>query len=112
MFFDQYFFCPANPAPEGATTYALILYGDAVPPDRNTMLLVELKEPVPFDKAVITVDEILERRRTGSQHVGGMCVAHRSGAVLFLNTSTKEEELLRLLGREVETEMNVQGDNE
>ena len=100
---EQYFSCPSNAAPDGKTTYALVLYGNDVPADTNTFLLVELKTSVPLNEAVVTVDDVLERQRTGSQHIGGMNVAHRSGAVLFLRMSAQAE-LLRLLGRESETE--------
>ena len=102
---EQYFSCPSNPVPKGKTTYALVQYGDtggAVPGSHDTILLVELLEAVPLDKAVITVDEVRERKRTGDSHPGGMCITHRSSAVRFLPSSVKKEELLRLLGHDVE----------
>ena len=49
---------------------------------------------------MISVDEVLARQRTGSLHSNGMNVALRSGAVRRLPSSTSEEELRRLLGRE------------
>jgi len=97
----KYFSCPANPSPEGMTTYALVQYG--VPPGdtaAGSLMLVELTEAVPLGEAVISVDEVLARQRTGSLHPGGMNVAHRSGAVQFLSSHVEEAELLRLLGRE------------
>jgi len=97
---EQYFSCPKNPAAEGKTTYALVLYGDEFSTDADTLLLIELAEPVPFAEAVITADEILERRRWGSLHSGQVIVAHRSGAVRRLWQGDAEEELLRMLGRE------------
>jgi len=96
---EQYFSCPSNPAPEGETTYALIQYGDTVPENFDTLLLVELKESVPFDKATITVDEILAQKRMGSQHTGMLNTAYQSGAVRWLSEYTDEKELARLLGR-------------
>jgi hypothetical protein len=97
----KWFSCPSNPSPEGKTTYALVQYGNAVADSRDVLLLVELEEAVLFAEAVITVDEILARQRTGSLHLGGMNTAYHNGAVRFLSDSTDEEELLRLLGREV-----------
>ena len=99
---EQYFSCPSNPSPKGETTYALVQYGDAVPDSHETILLVELKEPVSFDKAVITVDEVLElprKYRDSAPHPGGMNTARRSGAVLFLSAFVSEDKLSRLLGQ-------------
>jgi len=86
---------------EGETTYALIQYGDTGAGSRDTLLLIELAEPVPFAEAVVTVDEILARQRWGSLHTTGTNVASHSGVVRFLANDTDEEEPLRLLGREV-----------
>ena len=107
---EQYFSCPSNPSPKGETTYALVQYGDNVPDSHETILLVELKEPVPLDKAVITVDEVLEilkkyDREPGlnpAPHPGGMMTTRRSGAMVFLSLGVRESELSRLLGRESE----------
>ena len=100
----KYLSCPSNPAPEGMTTYALMQYGDTsddtVVGFHNTILLVELSEAVPLNEAVVTVDEVLARQRVGSSHPSGMNVALRRGAVRFLSSSTREDELRRLLGRE------------
>ena len=98
---EQYFSCPSNPSPEGETVYALIQYGDAVPENFDTFLLVELKESVPFGKATITVDEILAQKRMGSQHTGMLNTAYQSGAVRWLSEHTEEKELARLLGRDM-----------
>jgi hypothetical protein len=100
----KYFSCRSNPSPTGETTYALVRYADTVadPRSHDTILLVELTEPVAIDKAVIIVDEVLERKRTGSLHSGGMNVAYRSGAVRFLTSTTGDAELLRSLGRAVD----------
>jgi hypothetical protein len=97
---EQYFSCPANPSPKGETTYAMVRYGDTVAGSLETMLLIELKEPVPFDKAIVAVEEVLNRKRTGSQHSGGMNVGYRNGAVRFMSETIDEAELLRQLGRE------------
>jgi len=65
----------------------------------DTLLLIELLEPVPLDEAVISVGEVLARERTGSLHPDGMNVVQRMGVVSFLLAETDETELLRLLGR-------------
>ena len=96
----QYFSCPANPSPEGKTSYALVRYGDEV--SEGSVLFVELAVPVPFDEAVISYDEVLEGTRTGGFHgtgAGYRFAAYRSGAVLLLPNYMNEEELLRSLER-------------
>ena len=80
---EQYFSCPSNPSPQGQTTYALVRYEEVLD-NPDTFLLVELETPVPLDRAVITVDEILERGRTGSWHSNGMNSVYCNGAVRFL----------------------------
>ena len=96
---QRYFSCPSNPSPDGETTYALVLYdnrdGDTV---AGSLLLVELTSPVPLDKAVVSVDDVLRRKGIGSLHPGGMNTAHRSTAVRFL-AKTATEELEQLLER-------------
>jgi hypothetical protein len=100
---EQYFSCPKNPAAEGKTTYALIQYDDITSDTVvGSLMLVELAEAVPFAEAVITVEEVLERKRWGSDHPGGAMTVHRSGTVRLIPQTIAEEELLRLLGREVE----------
>ena len=104
---EQYFSCPANPSPKGETTYALVQYGDDVPDSHETILLVELKTPMPFDKAVITVDEVLELPKQYWDSFGdwdsslhfGLNIARRSGAVGVLNPFVIESELPRWLGQ-------------
>jgi len=103
---EQYFSCPSNlhlegASPKGETTYAFIQYGDTVPENFDTLLLVELKESVPFDKATITADEILAQKRMGGQHSDMINTAYQSGAVQQLSEYTEEKELARLLGRAV-----------
>ena len=97
---EQYFSCPSNPAPEEHTTYAMVQYGDELPTNPDTLLLVELTESVPLREAVVSVDEVLARQRVGSSHAGRMNVAYRSGAVRFVSADAEEAELLRMLGRE------------
>ena len=99
---ERYFSCPSNPSPRGQTTYALVQYGNAVPAHHETILLVELKTPVPLNRAVMAVDDVLklpQQYRASAPHTGGMNTARRSGAVMFLSASVGEGELLRLLGR-------------
>jgi hypothetical protein len=103
---ERFFSCASNPSPKGETTYAMVRYadtdGDTVAGSRSldTLLLIELIAPVPIDKAIISVDEVLERKRTGSLHPGGMNVVYRNGAVRFLS-SADEDKLRRSLGLEV-----------
>jgi hypothetical protein len=111
---EQYFSCPTTPSPEGMTTYAMVQYGDAIIDESGdtvagslgSILLVELKEAVPLDKAVVSVDDVLEWKLTKYGHPGGMNVTLRSGAVRFVslyNDKTKAE-WRRLLGREEKQE--------
>ncbi|MCL2745106.1 MAG: hypothetical protein FWE67_14775, partial [Planctomycetaceae bacterium] len=94
----RYFSCLTNPSPEGETTYAMVKYADAVGGSRDILLFVELKAPVPLEKAVVSVDDVFNRRNTGSLHSGGMNTGHHSAAVRFLSNTLNDEELLRLLG--------------
>ena len=100
---EQYFSCPSNPSPEGHTTYALVLYGNDVPLSHETILLIELKEPVALSEAIVSVDEVLAlfpwQHGVRTPHPGGMNTARQSGAVLFMSQSISVEELSRLLGR-------------
>jgi len=111
-----YFSCPSNLSPQGMTTYALVQYGnttaDTVGGSRDTLMLIELKEAVPLDKAVITVDDVIkmfqeetnrENRISNMPHPGGMNTAYRGGGVQFLSGRTESAKLLRLLGREEES---------
>jgi len=96
----KYFSCSSNPTAEGFASYAVVQYGnttdDTVVGSQDTILLIELTEAVPLEEAVITVDEVLERKRWGSYPSCGM-VAFHSGAV---RSVWDEEDLLRMLGRE------------
>lgn len=104
---EHYFSCPANPSPKGETVYALVQYGDDLPENLDTILLIELATSVPFAEAVISVDEILEGKYTKTHH-GGINTADRSGRVRLLPLHSLShrgnEELLRLLGREIEND--------
>jgi hypothetical protein len=119
---EQYFSCPARPAPSGKTTYALVQYGDTsgdiVADTLDRILLVELTEAVPFAEAVVSFDEVAqlvrgriaqEQRRTGGirriqAHPGGMNIAYQSGAVRFMVESQwpEMEERPRAVGQEGE----------
>ena len=102
---EQYFVCPMKPTPKGETRYAMIQYGAELPTSPDTLLLIRLLEAVALDKAVITVDEVLERAQTPSSfHVGGLMVAYRNSTVRYLPFSTTAEEWLCLLGREETSE--------
>jgi len=92
---EQYFSCPPKPAVKGTTTYALVQYGDELPTNVDMLLLVELTESVPFDKAVVSIEDVGElvrgrtvreghRTRRVQTHPGGMNVAYQSGAVRFM----------------------------
>ncbi|MCL2744651.1 MAG: hypothetical protein FWE67_12440 [Planctomycetaceae bacterium] len=94
----QHFSCPSNPSPEGQTTYAMMQYGDKVD-SRNVLMFVELTAPVPLDKAVVSVDDVLNRRNTGSLHPGGMVTSYYSTTVRFISNTVNDEELRRLLGQ-------------
>ena len=74
----------------------MVRYDDTV---AGSLLLVELQTPVAFDKAVVSVDDVLNRKGTGSLHPGGMNSAHRSAAVRFLSETITHEELEQLLGQ-------------
>ena len=75
----------------------MVQYGDkVVSPDM--LMFVELMVPVPYDKAVISVDDVLNRRNTGSKHSGGMNTAHYNTAVKFLSETVDIEELKRMVG--------------
>ena len=89
----QYFSCLVHPLPEGFTRYALVQYGDTV---GGSLMLVELSEAVPMDKAVITVDEVLEGKRWSWWRTSCNSVALHNGAVRDV---WNEEILLRLLAR-------------
>ncbi|MDR2643556.1 MAG: hypothetical protein LBC74_12265, partial [Planctomycetaceae bacterium] len=63
---------------------------DKLPENKNTLLLVELKEPVPFDQAKFTVEEAANDanlsknvRRIGSLHTNGLNTARQNGTILF-----------------------------
>ena len=121
---ERYFSCPTNPSPEGMTTYALVQYDDTntdtVGGSLDTIILIELLEPMPFDKAIVSVDEALELlcdcgaeeleccgqvrmvSRRKNAHGDGMNVVYRSGAVRVVSATIERAELLRSLGRETE----------
>jgi hypothetical protein len=100
---EPYLSCPSNPAPKGETTYAMVQYGDDVPNNLDTILLVELATPFPFAEAIIFVDEVLERKRTGTFHsYNSMNTVYRNGAVRNFPYYADDRKLRRSLGREVD----------
>jgi hypothetical protein len=107
---EQYFSCPANSSPKGETTYAMVQYGDMESGTLDRVLLMELAAPVPFDKAIISLEEaeqlagrlvLVSRQQVGHY---GMNVAYRSGAVQWMYKGEGVKELRRALGREVESD--------
>jgi hypothetical protein len=112
----KYFSCPLNPLPKGETTYAMVQYGntgDAVAGSLDRILLIELYTPVPFDKAVVSVDWVIEfvrdckdvevidgEPRWKTTHPGGRYAVLRNGAVRFLSDTygeQNEQKLRRML---------------
>jgi hypothetical protein len=108
--FEQYLHCPSCLNQEkGKTNYALILY-DKLPSNKNAIQLIELREQVSFDQAVITRDEVLQdvsldadTRRIGGLHYWGLNIARQNGSVTFLPFDNKTESI-KLLGLETENE--------
>lgn len=101
---QKFFLCPSSDIEEGKTHYAMILY-DSEPASPDTLLLVELREPVPLNEAFLTVDEFLDevgksKGKVGSAHPGGLNVAQRNGAVQFYSNTTRPEEYRPLVDRE------------
>jgi hypothetical protein len=92
--------CPScSTQDEGKTNYALVRY-DELPVNRDTLLLVELLQPVLFEDAVVSVDQVLiKSRRIGSLHPGGWNTAKQNGAITFYSETTIAKELQRLLGK-------------
>ncbi|MDR2705213.1 MAG: hypothetical protein LBC02_05485 [Planctomycetaceae bacterium] len=118
--FEQYLCCPAyTHCEKGKTNYALILY-DKEPLNKeafqNVLQLLELRDAVPYEQAVMTVDEVLQdvlennRRRIGSLHTNeddSINISIQNGSVYStlesnINTKTK---IKRLLGQD-NTEKN------
>jgi hypothetical protein len=99
---EQYFSCPSNPSPKGETMYALVQYGNTVSGSHDLILLIELNAPVPVEKAVVRVEEVLKfalDTKGLTPHPGGRMTARQSGAVMFIPSGMGEHQLLPLLGR-------------
>jgi hypothetical protein len=89
---------------------------DKQPKDVNTFLLVELREPVPFDQAVVSVDDVLAKfvskttyghhktQQIGSFHFGGLNMSEQNGRISFVSDTFGGNELRRQLGLEPEKE--------
>jgi hypothetical protein len=109
--FEQYLHCPACSNQEkGKTNYVLILY-DKLPLNKNALQLIELREPVPFNQAVMTVDEVLNdisldanTRRIGSSHVSGLNTTRQNGSARFISNTLIDNKprFNKLLGLETE----------
>ena len=116
---EQYFSCPKHPLSEGKTSYALVQYDNTTTNNDtlDTILLIELSKAVPFDEAVVSVDDVLDkylRNETGllrQVSLWGLTAgderetdllhgALRSGAVRAMSSIADDEELLRLLGQD------------
>jgi hypothetical protein len=94
--------CSAETEEENVTNYAMILY-DQLPAKRDTLLLIELREPVPFKESVVSAADVLKKiNRIGSSHSGGWNSAKQSGTVTFFGDTTTLEKRQQLLGIENE----------
>ncbi|MDR3197655.1 MAG: hypothetical protein LBU34_07260 [Planctomycetaceae bacterium] len=108
--FEQYLCCSACSCCEkGKTNYALILY-DKKPLDKyvfqDVLQLLELRNSVPYEQAVMTVDEVLQEvsenngRRIGDLHVDDFInISKQNGSVQF---SFEKDKIKRLLGQDIE----------
>lgn len=81
---EQCLRCPACGSEDAGTTYAL-LKADARK-DLDTFLLVELHRPVSYDKAAVSVEDVLNMKPPiGNSHSGNMNVACQNGKVFSCN---------------------------
>jgi hypothetical protein len=91
--------CPAHSTRDNdKTNYALISY-DKLPTNKNALLLVELKESIPFEQAIITVDEKFGESelsefigKLGSSHQNRINTSRQSGAVRFIENTIYQDE--------------------
>jgi hypothetical protein len=107
--FEKYLHCPSCLNNEkNKTNYALILY-DKLPEYNDSLQLIELREPVPFDQATITVNDTVNEfqldkniSKIGSYHSNGINTTRQNGAVIFLRESDYKNtaEIQKLLGQE------------
>jgi hypothetical protein len=99
---EQYLRCPSCPIQDaGKTNYALVLY-DNLPTNLDTLLLVELNNPVAYKYATVTIDDVLLKINNCHYHSGYMGNAKQSGAIKFIGES--EKDLKQLLGLETNEE--------
>lgn len=97
---EQYFRCSSNKNPAEGSQYALVLY-EKSPASLDSLLLVEVLNPLPFDRATIKPGDFLHKNGSiGSLHRGGLNFAKRDGSVGFLSTTAAAEERERLVGIE------------
>jgi hypothetical protein len=102
--FEKCLQCPACPKHEkGKTNYALILY-DKLPEDKNTIILIELNEPIPFEQAALTADETLDKFnnyiKEYKRHSNGINTARQNGKISSITKNIIENntQLRSLLG--------------
>ncbi len=95
---EKFFRCPSSTIPDGETRYALVQYGTELPADPDTILLVELADSVPCDKAIISVADVRDRKGIGSSHPGVFNAGFRSGAVRAISTKSTDDEFHPMLG--------------
>jgi tetratricopeptide (TPR) repeat protein len=107
--FEKYLRCPAcKNCEKGKTNYALVLY-DKLPTNPNALKLIELDEPVSFNRATITVEELLAELRDnrkesfGKLHRVSLNIARLNGDVIpfTINSSSEyKQKLINLLESE------------
>lgn len=97
---ERYFRCPSNKNTTEGSHYALVLY-ENIPEDSDSLLLVEVLNPLPFDKATIKPEHFLHKTGSiGSLHLGGMNVAKQNGSIGFLSETIAADKRERLVGIE------------
>ena len=101
---ERYLRCPSCPSAAEGTNYALILH-EKEPANLDTLLFVELREPMPVEKAFYTPENALPNfgsrmvpKPIWSHHPGILVTTRRNGAVGY--ESETEIDRYRLLGLE------------
>ncbi|MDR2170963.1 MAG: hypothetical protein LBP59_12540 [Planctomycetaceae bacterium] len=107
--FEKYLHCLSSKNQDkGKTNYVLVLY-DKLPADGTVLQLVELREPVPFDQAVMTDEEVLndlnldkKLRRIGYPSDVTINFSRQNGAVNSLPESMTNNKttINKLVGKE------------
>lgn len=110
---ERYLRCPSCPSAAEGTNYALILH-EKEPANLDTLLFVELREPMPVEKAFYTPENALPNfgsrmvpKPIWSHHPGILVTTRRNGAVVY----EQETEIDRhhLLGLEPPTDIEPGG---